>query len=79
MNLKPTPEESAIPDDLCAIYNCDKCPGIARVGDLPPATKWAHGPVPDDPTVLVACTHECHQTTVELRGLGVAKRSGSVH
>jgi hypothetical protein len=60
MNGEPI-ETSAIPDDLCSIYGCARCPGFARIGDLPPARMWAHGPVPDDSAVLVVCVHQCHQ------------------
>jgi hypothetical protein len=61
VDFEPVSEESALPADLCAIYGCDKCPGLVRVGSLPEGRMREIGPVPDDPTVLVACLHECHQ------------------
>jgi hypothetical protein len=68
VNFESGLEESALPADLCAIYGCEKCPGFARVRDLPEGRMREIGPVPDDPTILVACVHECHQMPPEELG-----------
>ena len=73
--MQGTPiNHSVLTADLCAVYGCEKCPGIARVGDLPPARIRDRGWLPDDPAALAVCTHECHrlpERKLESTGPGV--------
>ena len=62
MNWKAM-EDSILTTDLCSVFGCDRCPGHARVRDLP--VRMPDGDTPPDPDATVLCSHHCHKASRE--------------
>lgn len=79
--FSPGEEPIVLTTDLCSIYACARCPGHARVWDLPGGVMCETGETPHDPDALVFYTHGCHRVSeteleeLESRGMGTTVTS----